>query len=292
MTTTDQTHDAHPVLALARTVLLACAVICLSALLAAPGALALTQRGHEYCASCTIGSRGAGDGQLAHPTGVAVNDQTGDLYVLDSANNRIERFDSGGEFLQAWGWGVTDASKEFQTCAPPLQCDAGLPGIGKFQLSPSARYIAVDNSTSPSDPARGDVYVIAEAREERAVIDRFGPAGEPLEAIKGIKESFAEVFEAEQLHGLAVATDGTLWIYYEEQLYGLAPTAPTLPAKTREAGSPRGNWKRNCSANRPAASPPTPPATSISASAACSAHAKPPPTSSPSWAAAPAKNRP
>jgi DNA-binding beta-propeller fold protein YncE len=40
-----------------------------------------------------IGSRGAGEGQLERPTAVAA-DNEGFLYVADSGNNRIQKFDS------------------------------------------------------------------------------------------------------------------------------------------------------------------------------------------------------
>jgi DNA-binding beta-propeller fold protein YncE len=35
------------------------------------------------------------------PAGIAV-DQHGDLYVADSGNNRIEKFDSEGKFILKW----------------------------------------------------------------------------------------------------------------------------------------------------------------------------------------------
>jgi hypothetical protein len=39
-------------------------------------------------------------------TGVATDDATGEVYVADGAHARIERFDSEGGFLGAWGWNV------------------------------------------------------------------------------------------------------------------------------------------------------------------------------------------
>jgi tripartite motif-containing protein 71 len=50
----------------------------------------------------TIGSPGSGNGQLDDPKGVAV-DTKGNLYVVDSGNNRIQEFDSNGIFLKTWG---------------------------------------------------------------------------------------------------------------------------------------------------------------------------------------------
>lgn len=48
------------------------------------------------------GEAGAGPGQLNHPFGVNV-DQTGNFYVADGNNHRIQKFTSTGDFLTEWG---------------------------------------------------------------------------------------------------------------------------------------------------------------------------------------------
>src|SRR5438094_4979731 len=48
------------------------------------------------------GTLGSGDGQFNSPFSVAV-DNSGNVYVVDSGNNRVEKFDSSGTFLTAWG---------------------------------------------------------------------------------------------------------------------------------------------------------------------------------------------
>ena len=48
------------------------------------------------------GSRGPGDGQFEQPWGVAV-DSSGNVYVADKINHRIQKFDSSGNFLLKWG---------------------------------------------------------------------------------------------------------------------------------------------------------------------------------------------
>src|SRR5439155_1567369 len=45
---------------------------------------------------------GAGNGELNSPTGVAT-DGSGNVYVADTGNHRIQKFDAGGTFLTAWG---------------------------------------------------------------------------------------------------------------------------------------------------------------------------------------------
>ena len=48
------------------------------------------------------GSSGTGDGQFADPTSLAVSDDFY-VYITDSTNNRIQKFDSDGNYLSQWG---------------------------------------------------------------------------------------------------------------------------------------------------------------------------------------------
>ena len=50
----------------------------------------------------TLGSRGGGDGEFRAPRGMTV-DSAGDVYVADTDNDRIQVFDSDGNFLRKWG---------------------------------------------------------------------------------------------------------------------------------------------------------------------------------------------
>jgi NHL repeat len=92
------------------------------------------------------GSFGSGEGQFA-PGGLAT-DSSGDVYVADGENDRVQEFSSSGAFIRAWGWGVADGSNSFQVCTS--SCQAGIFGSGPGQFI-NGRSVA----TSPS----GDVYV-------------------------------------------------------------------------------------------------------------------------------------
>ncbi|MBI1822726.1 MAG: 6-bladed beta-propeller, partial [Nitrospirae bacterium] len=50
-----------------------------------------------------FGKRGEGEGEFNFPTHVAVHPVTGDIYVADSMNFRIERFTPDGKFIRHLG---------------------------------------------------------------------------------------------------------------------------------------------------------------------------------------------
>ena len=54
------------------------------------------------------GSFGNGDGQFHYPMGISV-DSNGNVYVVDSGNNKIQKFNKRGIFLDKWGsYGIGD----------------------------------------------------------------------------------------------------------------------------------------------------------------------------------------
>lgn len=137
----------------------AAAVLAFPALASAPAATALRFSGY-----------GSAAGELDEPFGIAVARTTGDLYVLDSNNFRIERFSKDGAFEMAWGWGVADGrTRAAQTCR--RTCFRGLRGSAPGQLD-FAEDVAIDND--PRSPGYGDVYV-ADIGNSR--IERFSSSG-------------------------------------------------------------------------------------------------------------------
>ncbi len=102
-----------------------------------------------------IAAPGEGAGQVKEPGGLAVNRETGRLYVADRGNNRIDVFASSGAFEKAFGWGVRDGAPEFQFCTTACRKGVEGAGSGEFKL-PSE--IAVDNTGEVGH--QGDVYVV------------------------------------------------------------------------------------------------------------------------------------
>ncbi len=172
-------------------------------------ASALLSRGHVFSGTF----EGSGAQSFQTPGGVAVNEASREVYVSDQAHDRVERFQpvaGGYEFA------------------------------GEFKVTyPGA--IAIDNSTSSTDPSSGDVYVAGagsakevkeaeqEGREpERTYLYKFNvtPSGEELIfkkhkytykiKVEGLEEEVSEEPELERISGLAVDASGKLWLYWGE----------------------------------------------------------------------------
>ena len=79
----------------------AIAALCLAAL-----ASTSIARG-QYTYITSFGGAGSGTGQLRGPADVAVNAATGQVYVADTGNNRIDVFDSNGGNPTSFGAGNT-----------------------------------------------------------------------------------------------------------------------------------------------------------------------------------------
>jgi DNA-binding beta-propeller fold protein YncE len=167
-----------------------------------------------YGATGSFGTQGTGAGQFEEPAGVAVSEATGDVYVVDQGNNRVEKFNAAGEPEDFSGLGTNilsgTGSETFSL--------AGFVG-GEHEVLNSADGIAVDND--PSNPSYEDIYVVDTGHD---VVDKFSPAGAYLgqltetpaeEYPKGSGEEIGGTFSRSEvtLRGVAVDTEGDLWVY-------------------------------------------------------------------------------
>ncbi len=141
---------------------------------------------------------GSGANALSEPAGVAVNDESEDVYVVDTGHNRVEQYNSTGGTVLG----------EFNGSSAPT---------GAFS-APEA--IAVDNDLLSG--SHGDVYV---ADTGHSVIDEFSSTGTYEGQLTGTCETAGETPPAcvgstfiafEELHGVAVDAEGNVWVYEDE----------------------------------------------------------------------------
>lgn len=111
----------------------------------------------------SFGEPGEGAGQIAgaslgRPQGVAVEQESGDVYVNDGFNSRADKFGPEGEFLLSFGWGVVDGAAELQVCGPEaivptLTCRKGILNESAPVPASSAWDPLVSPSTTPVSSA-------------------------------------------------------------------------------------------------------------------------------------------
>ncbi len=138
--------------------------------------------GYLNTPSSEFGEPGSGNGQFSFPIGVAVDDSSGDVYVTDDENGRVEEFSAEGAYLSQFNGSETPAGS--------LSIPIG---------------VAVDNST---DAAKGDVYVVDRGHN---VIDVFDSSGKYLSQLVGTPSTFAD-----EVDGVAVDGSGNVWVAENE----------------------------------------------------------------------------
>jgi hypothetical protein len=124
-----------------------------------------------------FGSTGTSAAQFSTPAGMAVRQSNGNLYVVDSGNNRIQQFDAAGNFVRAWGWDVKLPATVppevpvFEKCEATDFCKQGVSGGGAGQLA-AAQGIAVNQTTGLE--ASGHVYVTNQGNRRVEEFDEDG----------------------------------------------------------------------------------------------------------------------
>jgi RHS repeat-associated protein len=132
-----------------------------------PGAAAAT-----YVSS--FGSFGSGTGQFNHPTGIAV-DSKGNLWVVDTSNRRLQKFDSTGKYLTSFG--------TFGT------------GNGQFKRPTD---VAIDSS--------GNLWVTDSGNNR---VQKFSEAGAYLSQFGTVGTATGQFKEPE---GIDIDSSGNIWV--------------------------------------------------------------------------------
>jgi NHL repeat len=132
----------------------------------------------------TISGNALAGTALNTPKGVAVDGSSGadagSVYVADSNNNRIVKFNEAGQFQLMFGHNVNEGSGDPNVCtnagAPTDICKPGsstaVPGATVGSFGPT-QPIVVDSSSGPS---AGDIYVVGNTGSG-ITIQKFDPSG-------------------------------------------------------------------------------------------------------------------
>ncbi len=120
---------------------------------------------------------GSGAGRIEVPDGMAASPVSGDLYIVDEPNRRIDEFSAWGRFVRAFGWDVVQSGPDdkgtgLEVCQEEDVCQVGSVGSGAGQFGSFGQGggIAVD--------AAGDVYATDMWAGRR--VQKFSPTGEFL----------------------------------------------------------------------------------------------------------------
>jgi len=98
---------------------------------------------------CSAGAAGGLGGAFNRPQGVVIDQSSGNVFVSDRGNRRVQEFEADGSFVRAWGWDVVASGPDDDTTAPVNEletciaangdvCQAGSIGAGLGQFSSSS----------------------------------------------------------------------------------------------------------------------------------------------------------
>lgn len=141
-----------------------------------------------------IGRFGGGLAKFDQPTGIAVGH--GNVFVADSANNRIQKFNESGTFLGMAGYNVQDGGEDkFEICE--LLCRVGVAGSGPGQFN-DPRGIAVGPN--------GRVYVADTGNDRIEIYNEHG------EYQRAFGSAGTKPGQFEEPDGITVASNGDVLV--------------------------------------------------------------------------------
>jgi hypothetical protein len=177
-----------------------------------------------------FGARGTGAGQVSDPAGSEYA-PSGDLFVVDLRNRRIDVFSATGAFVRAFGKGVNVDGSD--VCEAGEECKESVKGEGAGQLFTPNDLALLDGKVYVTDDEMNRVSVFSEAGEFLFAFGKevdaspthadvcttacqeaeHGPEGGALYFPSGIAAAGGRLFIADQRHNRisVYAADGS-WI--------------------------------------------------------------------------------
>jgi NHL repeat len=126
------------------------ALACLSLLALAGLFAAASANASLFEELSSFGSQGSGNGQFQSPQGVAVQQSSGNVYVVDSGNARVEKFSPSGSFISAFGQGRLSSPRGIATdnLGKVYVSDAGTNTVLRFDAD--GNFVStIDGTTAP-----------------------------------------------------------------------------------------------------------------------------------------------
>jgi DNA-binding beta-propeller fold protein YncE len=134
--------------------------------------------------SSEFGGAGEGAGQFRSPTGVAVDQSSGDVYVVDSANARVEKFGPAGEFLLTFGKEVDETTgADICTAASLDICKAGTRGEEPGQFGVQEFFGVRGPAGIAVDPTAPHHVYVTDSVNSR--VEEFDSTGDYLGQVSG-----------------------------------------------------------------------------------------------------------
>lgn len=198
------------------------------------GVIGLGEEGH---------TGGAGNGELLAPSGVAIDESTDDVYVVDKGNGRVEKYGAAGGYISQFNGGATPEGSFSEPTAVAVDqangdiyvVDTGHNVVDKFtsaaayicetsgvgrgcQASPSGPStfstpigVAVDPTTGT--PTSGDVYI---TDKENRVVDVFTALGDDVTQFQPGSPPWGLAVDSTGKVFVAVADEGRIQEYSPE----------------------------------------------------------------------------
>jgi hypothetical protein len=153
----------------------------------------------------------SGNGSLDHPQSVAVDEDTGNVYVSDRGNRRVDEYDGEGHFIRSFGFDVAESGPgntgtEYEVCqqAEGDVCKIGVGGAGAGQYG-TGNISGFGIAVTPPDgnAATGTVY-LADSGNRR--VDTFNLDGSSPASFGSSAD-----FGTEQPRAIAVDSRGIVY---------------------------------------------------------------------------------